>query len=163
MAPPKGNEYYKRRQKDGRELIYKSPDILLEEAYKYFAWCDKNPWYKNEAIKSGPNAGNIIKVPASRPYTIEQLCVYMGISRRTFDLYADRDSFMPVVTHIREIITANQLEGAMVEAYSQNIVARLLGLSDKKELTGKNGGDLVINVTSDKTKEGLSKLGESLM
>ncbi len=162
MAPPKGNEYYKRRQKDGRELIYKTPDELLQEAYKYFEWCYKKPWYKNEAIKSGPNAGKIIKVPTSRPYTIEGLCVYAGISVQTFFNYEQRNDFLEVVTHIREVIRQNQLEGAMVEAYSSNIVARLLGLSDKKELTGKDGGELVVNVTSEKTKEGLKKLGDAL-
>nr|DAE47068.1 MAG TPA: Terminase small subunit [Caudoviricetes sp.] len=33
---------------------------------------------------------------------------------------------------------------------------------DKLELTGKDGGELIINVTSNKTKEGLNKLRESL-
>lgn len=74
----------------------------------------------------------------------------------------ERDDFFGVVTHIREIIRQNQLEGAMVEAYSPNIVARLLGLVEKKELTGKDGGNLVVNVTSDKIKDGLINLEDRL-
>lgn len=161
MAPPKKNEFYKRRQKDGRELIYKTPDLLLEEAYKYFDWCNKNPVKKNEAIKSGPTAGKIIQIPTQRPYTLQGLCVHIGISMDTFKNYSLRDDFLGVTTHIREVIQANQLEGAMVEAYNPNIVARMLGLSDKKEISGKDGGELVINVLSEKTREGISKLKES--
>lgn len=161
MAAPKKNEFYKRRQKDGRELIYSSPDLLLNEAYKYFEWCNKSPVKKNEAIKSGPAAGKIIQIPTQRPYTLQQLCVHIGISLNTFKNYEARDNFLTVTTHIREIITANQLEGALVEAYNSNIVARLLGLSDKKEISGKDGGALVINVRSEKTREGIAKLKES--
>lgn len=162
MAAPKKNEYYKRRQKDGRELIYSSPELLLDEAYKYFDWCKKNPFYKREILKGGPKAGKVIKIPTDRPYTIEGLCVYLGINMQTFSNYGDRQDFLGVVTHIREIIRQNQLEGAMVEAYSPNIVARLLGLSEKTELTGKDGGDLVINVRSEESKDALNKLRESL-
>jgi len=146
MAAPKGNEYYKRREKDGRELIYSSPDKFLEEAYNYFDWCKESPMYKREAIKSGIKAGDIIKIEVDRPYTIEGLCVYSGISVRTFYNYEEREDFIQVLTHVREVIRQNQLEGAMVEAYSPNIVARLLGLSDKRELTGEGGKDLTINI-----------------
>lgn len=158
MAAPKKNEYYKRRQKDGRELIYGSPDLLLEEAYNYFDWCKKNPFHKREVIKSGIRAGDVIKVEVDRPYTIEGFCVYAGISVQTFSNYGEREDYFAVVTHVREVIRQNQLEGAIVEAYSPNIVARLLGLADKKEFTGEGGKDLTINITpKNSTKEAIDK------
>lgn len=162
MAAPKGNEYYKRREKDGRELIFATPEDLLTKAYEYFDWCKENPMYKREAIKSGIKAGDIIKIEVDRPYTIEGLCVYAEISVSTFYNYEEREDFLQVVTHVREVIRQNQLEGAMVEAYSPNIVARLLGLSDKRELTGENGQPLVINVTTPESKSNLEALKEGL-
>ncbi|MFV0332410.1 MAG: terminase small subunit [Dysgonomonas sp.] len=156
MAAPKGNEFYKRREKDGRELIYSTPDKLLEEAYNYFDWCKSNPFHKREVLKGGIRAGEIVEVDIDRPYTIEGLCVYAGISVQTFFNYEQRNDFFEVVTHIREVIRQNQLEGAIVEAYSPNIVARLLGLSDKKEITGQDGKELVINITP-RTKEEVDK------
>lgn len=90
MAAPKKNEYYKRRQKDGRELIYSSPDFLLDEAYKYFEWCKKSPLYKRGVLKGGMQAGRVIKVEVDRPYTIEGLCVFAGISVQTFSNYGER-------------------------------------------------------------------------
>lgn len=158
MAAPKKNEYYKRREKDGRELIFATPEDLLAKAYEYFDWCKENPFYKREVIKSGILAGQIIDIPVDRPYTIEGMCVYAEISVSTFYNYEEREDFLQVVTHVREVIRQNQLEGAMVEAYSPNIVARLLGLSDKRELTGEGGKDLTINITpKDSTKEAIDK------
>lgn len=158
MAAPKGNEYYKRREKDGRELIFATPEDLLAKAYEYFDWCEDNPRYKREAIKSGIKAGEVIKIEVDRPYTIEGLCVYAGISISTFYNYEERKDFLNVITHVREIIRQNQLEGAMVETYSPNIVARLLGLSDKRELTGEGGKDLTINIApKDSSKEAIDK------
>jgi hypothetical protein len=162
MTAPKKNEFYKNRKKNGRELIFKTPKELLDKAYEYFEWCDNNPVEKNEAIKSGIAAGKIIPIPIRRPYTLGQLCVYIGVSRDTFKSYEKRKGFLLVATHIRDIIEANQLEGALVEIYNPNIVARMLGLSEKKEIAGKDGGDLVINVTSEKTKDSLNELKEYL-
>lgn len=162
MAAPKGNKFYMNRGSDGRELIFKTSEELLEKAYKYFNWCEENPWIKNEAIKSGIGAGQIVGIPTSRPYTIVGFCVYCGISEDTFALYSKRNDFIGVVTHIREVIRQNQLEGACVGAYSPNIVARLLGLADKQELTGADGQGLVINVTSPKAKKQLEELKAKL-
>lgn len=140
MAAPKGNNFWKLRSKHGRDKIFKDPDLFIKEAYKYFENCNKNPWYKNEVIKSGLNVGQIVKVPTQRPYTIKGLCIYLGITEKTFLNY-EKDKnykdFFQVFTHVREIIENNQLEGATVGAYNANIIGRLLGLSDKQEVDQK--------------------------
>lgn len=160
MAAPKKNDFYKRRQKDGRELIFSSPDDMLDEAYDYFDWCNSNPWIKKDFVKGGDMAGTIVDIPTSRPYTIEGLCVHIGICVKTFYNYEERNDFLQVVTHIREVIRQNQIEGACVGAYNSNIVSRLLGLSDKQEIEATGG--ITINVTSKKSKEGIEKLQERL-
>jgi hypothetical protein len=141
MSAPEGNKYYMNRKKHGRELIFKTPGLLLEKAYEYFNWCDENPWKIKEAIKSGAATGTIIDIPTQRPYTIENLCVYLGINKDTFSEYSKRDDFSVVTTHVREIIEANQLEGAIVGAYNPNIIARKLGLTEKTDVTS-NGKEL---------------------
>jgi hypothetical protein len=127
------------KKRRGRELKIKTPAEFLEKAYEYFKWCDENPWSKKEAIKGGDFAGTIISIPTQRPYTIEGMCVYIGINRKTFtELYSTRKEFIPVTTHAREVIEANQLEGAIVGVYNPNIIARKLGLADKKEISADN-------------------------
>ena len=146
MAAPKGNQYWKSRLKTGRELIFKTPSALLAKGYEYFEWADANAWIKNEAIKSGDSAGTIVGVPTQRPYTVEGFCVYAGISKSAFnDLYAHREGFVVIVTHIREVIEANQLEGAAVGAYNPSIIARKLGLKEQSDVTS-NGKDVFSSV-----------------
>jgi hypothetical protein len=42
--------------------------------------------------------------------------------------------YAPIVTRIRNYIFANNLKGAAVGVFQQNIIARKLGLTDKKEI-----------------------------
>lgn len=134
MVAPKGNEFWKLRSKHGRDKIFSSPEEFLNEAYKYFENADKSPWYKNEAIKGGPDAGKIIKIPTQRPYSAKALCIFLGITEDTFRNYENNEKyqeFFEVFKHVRDIIDANQFEGATVGAYNANIIARQLGLVDR--------------------------------
>jgi hypothetical protein len=133
MAAPEGNEFWRLAEDPGRPKAY-DPPRLLNISYDYFKWATENPWMKNEAVKGGDNAGMIIKVPTSRPFTIHGLCVFAGISVQTFDNYSKNKEFLEVTTRIREIIYNQKFEGAAVGAYNANIIARDLGLADKKEV-----------------------------
>jgi hypothetical protein len=127
------------KKKKGRKLKYKSPAEFLEKVYEYFNSRDKNPRYKKDVIRSGDNAGMIINIPLEQPYTIEGMCVFLKIDRSTFSgLYCQRKEFIPVTTHAREVIEADQLEGAIMGIYNPNIIARKLGLADKKEISADN-------------------------
>jgi hypothetical protein len=141
MAAPKNNSFWELRTKHGRDKIFESPDMFLKAAYEYFKEVDKNPWYHNEVVKSGKDAGKVLPIPTSRPYTIEALCVFLGITYQTFLNYETSDThkdFFEVFTHVREVIENNQFEGATVGAYNANIIARKLGLSDKVDAKQTN-------------------------
>lgn len=162
MAAPKGNKYYMKREKDGRELIYDSPEKFLTAAYAYFKWCDDNPWHKREAIKSGARTGEIIEIPVSRPYTLEGLCVHMGFSLKTFHNYGNRETFAQAVTHIRETIKQNQIEGAIIGSYNANIISRMLGMTENKSEAETATNDLVIESDDAATKVNLAIVKERL-
>jgi hypothetical protein len=136
-AAPFNNKFWKLRSKHGRDKIFSSSEQFLKSAYEYFEQADKSPWYKNDAIRSGQNAGQLIEVPTPRPFTIQGLCIYLGITEQTFLNYEKNQEykdFFEVFTHVREIIENNQFEGATVGAYNANIIARKLGLSEKQDL-----------------------------
>lgn len=134
MGALKGNSFWKLRSKHGRDKIFGTPEIFIESAYEYFEKCDINPWFKAEAVKSGHEVGKIIKVPTQKPYSIKGLCIFLGITEKTFSNYEKDEKykdFFQVFTHVRDIIENNQLEGATVGAYNANIIGRMLGLTDK--------------------------------
>jgi hypothetical protein len=134
MAAPIGNNFYLLRSKSGRNKKFNKPEALLQACYEYFESCDSNPWYKNEAIKSGDMTGTIIQVPTARPYTLRGLYVFIGIDRKTWDAYSARKDFTPITTHVEDIIYTQKFEGAAVGAFNANIIARELGLSEKTEV-----------------------------
>lgn len=148
MAAPLKNKFWELRTKHGRDKIFTTPDLLWTAATEYFKWCDDNPWIKNEAIKSGDLAGQIIKVPTSRPYTLTALCLYLGVNADYFrqfkeNLKEDEQDFSWVITRIEETIYTQKFEGASVGMFNANIIARDLGLTDKKELDHTTKGESI--------------------
>lgn len=147
MAAPKGNKFWKLRSKHGRDKLFASSDLLWEAATEYFTWCDKNPWIKKDWV--GKDAIPVDR-PTARPYTLHGLCLYLDVNTRYFEQFkrnlaeADQD-FSTVITRIEETIYQQKFEGAVVGAFNANIIARDLGLADKKEISGvvdTNGPDL---------------------
>jgi len=92
------------------------------------------------SIKSGERAGELINVPTHAPPSIKGFCVFAGVSFQTFLNYESKEGYedyFEITMRIRDFIQAAQIEGALVLAYSNNLVARLQGLTDKKENTIK--------------------------
>jgi hypothetical protein len=161
MAAPKGNEFWKLRSKHGRDKIFESPEIFIEAAYEYFAYCNETPWFKNEAVKSGFNVGQIVEIPTQKPYTLGGLCIFLHIDRQTFINYEKNKAykdFFEVFTHVREIIETNQLEGATVGAFNANIIGRLLGLVDKTENKLVGDSESLIVVTDKETAKNVQEM-----
>jgi hypothetical protein len=153
MAAPANNQFWKNRSVHGRDMLFESHELLWKTACEYFNWCDGHPWWRNEPIKSGDRAGQIMKVAISRPYTLAGLCIYLKASRNYWKEFRKNknlsEDFLAVIDNIEEIIYTQKFEGAAVGAFNANIISRDLGLADKSELTGPDGGPLQMRATSD--------------
>lgn len=160
MAAPKGNQFWKLRSKHGRDKLFATPELLWDAACEYFQWCDENPLYKAEqsrakSSKKETEIGEegiqvkdtgIIEMPVMRPFTIEGLCHYLDCNTKYLNIFerdltgkTDKTSqdFNNVITRIRETIYRQKFEGAASGFFQQNIIARDLGLSDKKDHSHK--------------------------
>lgn len=123
------NTLYQITNKVGRPIEY-SPEELALKANEYFQWVLENPLievdFRGKYLEE-------VKLPKMRPFTIEGFCIFAGIIRQTFLNYEKREEFLEVVSKIRNIIENQQYEGAASGFLNSNIVARKLGLADKKE------------------------------
>jgi len=148
MAAPEGNQFWRLRTKHGRDKLFADPELLWTESQAYFEATDKRKWWKTEF-----NGKDAIEchVPTETPYTLTGLFVYLDISKQTWSQYRDRQDFSDVITRIEQIIYTQKIEGASTGAFNANIVARELGLTDKKELDHK--GIPETNVTYKVTPE----------
>ena len=141
MAAPKGNQFWKLRSKHGRDTLFKSATLLWDEACKYFEWCDNNPLievdFRGKEIKE-------VALPKMRAYTMEGLCLYLGVNRTYFndfrsklknEKHADNQDFSDIITRICDVIYTQKFTGAAAGFLNANIIARDLGLKDRSDMT----------------------------
>lgn len=132
MSAPVGNQFWKARSKSGRDLIFKTPESLLEAAEEYFQWTEDNPLKEQKATQF---QGVFVygEVSKMRAMTITGLCRFLHITFPTWEEYKKRDGFTYIIREIEEIIYDQKFTGASADLLNANIIARELGLSDKQD------------------------------
>lgn len=144
MTAPKGNKFWEKRSSHGRNPIFETEDDLWCAACEYFEWVEKNPlWEEKSYMYQGkPVRDTIAKM---RAMTLDGLQVYLDISHTTWQNYRAKEDFVAVTTRIEKIMREQKFTGAAAELLNPNIIARDLGLADKSELSGKDGGPILVN------------------
>lgn len=148
----KGNQFWKLRNKHGRDKLFKTPQLLWEAACEYFQWCDDNPLKEEKVFQY---QGEIVRADISkmRAMTLSQLCFYLGCEESYFNQFEGRiaDSkkqndidFVKVIHEIKKTIYNQKFQGAAAEMLNANIIARDLGLVEKSEQ--KQTGNITINI-----------------
>lgn len=136
-----GNQFWKVRSTHGRNPIFPNPEVLLDACIQYFEWVDANPLYEARLV-SYMGDSTIEQVPKMRPMTLSGLQIFIDISDEGWNLYRHRPEFVGVCSTVEKIIRDQKFSGAAAGFFNPLIIARDLGLSDKTEITGKNGGPL---------------------
>lgn len=143
MGATKGNQFWQLRSKHGRGKLFESPELLWEAACEYFQWCIDNPFQKSEAkvVNIGDYQSEVQKVnlDVMRPFTMNGLCIYLDCSSSYFRAFKsqereNKEDFLTVITRIEEIIYDQKFTGAASGFFNANIIARDLGLTDKKDI-----------------------------
>ena len=141
MSAPKGNQFWKQRSSHGRNPIFAAPDDLWNACVEYFEWVDANPLWEDK-VTSYQGVNTHEPIAKMRAMTIGGLCIFLDIDRKTWAAYGERQDFIPVVTCVEETIRDQKFSGAAADLLNANIIARDLGLADKTEHTGKDGGPI---------------------
>lgn len=139
MAAPLGNNFWQARSSHGRNPLFSSPEELWAACCEYFDWTEANPLYEAKAFSSKDGV-QMADIPKMRAMTISGLCIFLDISRDTWGEYRQREGFSDICTRADEIIRTQKFQGAAAELLNPAIIARDLGLADKSEHSGPNGG-----------------------
>lgn len=138
MSATEGNQFWKQRSKHGRDKLFETPELLWEAACEYFQWCEDNPLLEEKLFhyQGDVTIGTASKM---RAFTMEGLCLFLDCSVNYFNNFEsnnkDAEDFMEVITRIRETTYNQKFSGAAADLLNANIIARDLGLSDKKDLS----------------------------
>lgn len=141
MPAPQGNRFWEARSRHGRKPIFATPEMLWEAATDYFAWVDDNPLYEDKLVTFQGDATHE-PVAKMRAMTIGGLCIFLDISQQAWSEYRTREGFGEITKQIDQIIRDQKFTGAAADLLNANIIARDLGLADKQELSGANGGPI---------------------
>jgi hypothetical protein len=136
MAAPKGNRFWEKRSSHGRKPIFADPEHLWDACSQYFQWIDDTPLHEAKAFSVKTHV-EIVSLPKMRAMTISGLCIFLDIDRTTWLDYSRREDFIKTVTRVEEVIREQKFTGAAADLLNPNIIARDLGLTDKRELSGK--------------------------
>lgn len=128
----------------GRPRKFPDPDTLLAACVEYMEWNEANPLYEVVAYST---KNGVVKttVPRVRAMTMSALCMFLDIDHVTWRVYAKRPEFASVCTRVEEAVRQQKFQGAAAGFLNASIIARDLGLADKKELTGAGGKPVEVN------------------
>lgn len=138
MPAPKGNQFWRARSKHGRDKIFKTPADLWEACVEYFDWIEANPLQEVQAFAY---QGMVTKepLPKMRAMTLTGLRLFLDVNADTWLSYKSNKDYTEVITQAEEVIYNQKFTGAAAGLLNPNIIARDLGLADKKDHTSSDG------------------------
>lgn len=140
----------------GRPLHY-TPKQLAEKFEEYVKWSEENVIEIGERQKGIASGGYVDKTTTNykqRLISVHGFLVFIGKSKRWWTELSDGkqgDKFSTLKDSITSYCEDYQKEMAAAGIFNANIISRLLGLADKKELTGE-GINIIVNSQEEKEK-----------
>lgn len=133
MAAPKGNRFWEARSSHGRNPKFESSEELWKACVEYFEWVEENPLWE---MRPFAYQGEVVQEPVAkmRAMTLTGLCLFLDISDDTWRNYRANNDLLGVVTRAEKVIYDQKFSGAAADLLNPNIIARDLGLADKREV-----------------------------
>lgn len=138
----------------GRPLHF-TPKQLAEKFGEYVKWSEENVIEIGERQKGIASGGYVDKTTTNykqRLISVHGFLVFIGKSKRWWTELSDGkqgDKFSTLKDSITSYCEDYQKEMAAAGIFNANIISRLLGLADKKELTGESI-NIIVNSPEEK-------------
>ena len=137
-----GNRFWEARSSAGPKPKFKTAEHLWMSCCESFEWVSDTPLYADTLVTFQGSATHE-PVAKMRAMTIAGLCVFIDIARSTWDEWkSSRPDLSEVIARAEAIIYQQKFSGAAADLLNANIIARDLGLAEKREHTGRDGGPI---------------------
>lgn len=126
----------------GRPQTYDNPEDLAKACVGYFEWCEQNVIEEEVLVNfQGVTTKETKAHPV--PMILRGLCNFIGVNESTWRIWRQtRPDLSTTMAWAEEVIYKQKFAGAASGQFNANLIARSLGLADKSELTGKDGGPI---------------------
>lgn len=129
-----GNRFWEARSSHGAKPKFSNPDDLWAACVEYFEWNEDNPLQETKGFAF---QGVVTKetFPKMRAMTIGGLCLFLDVTQKQWIEWREsRADLSEVITRAEAVIFKQKFEGASADLLNGNIIARELGLADKREV-----------------------------
>lgn len=131
-----GNRFWEARSSAGPKPKFADPESLWAACCEYFDWAHSNPLYADQLVTFQGTATHE-PVAKMRAMTITGMCIFLDVSRSTWDEWrTSRPDLSDVIARAEQVVYTQKFEGASADLLNANIIARELGLADKSEVSG---------------------------
>lgn len=144
-----GNRFWEARSSAGAKPKFKNGEDLWKACVEYFEWVDENPLYEDRLVTF---QGFARHEPAAkmRAMTIDGLLLFIDTTWETWGHWKkNRPDLSEIITRAEKVIRSQKFAGAAADLLNANIIARDLGLADRNELSGPDGGPIETKETSE--------------
>ena len=134
-------QFWRTSPEKGPTPKFATPEDMREAAMKAFQHYEDHP-HREEVLFH--NKGHVVRAfkRVMRPYTFRGVALRMGTTTATLTNYRPVPGYSEVLDWMEEVIYTQKFEGAAGNMMNANFLARDLGLADKSELSGPNGGPI---------------------
>lgn len=146
--------FWKARATVGRPMLFSSPEMLWGACLEYFDWVEDHPLMEERLFAGGADG------PVKRGYahklrvmTLGGLCLFLDCRKDTWLDYAKMPGFSDVCAAAEAVIREQKFAGAAADLFNVAIIARDLGLVDKRSISGADGGPVRLITTDMKASE----------
>jgi len=134
-----GNRFWQVRSTHGRTPKFENAEKLEDAVSQYFEWNESNPLYKDQLVTFQGSATHE-PVAQMRAMTLDGLCMFIGVTRAAWSEWRqNRSDLLDVMAWAESVIYRQKFEGASADLLNPNIIARDLGLADRKDHTSTDG------------------------
>lgn len=158
-ALPKGAQLWKLANFKHPPVHFpKGAEQLKAAAAEYFQWCVDNPLVEGQLV-AYKGTGSVVNVPKLRAFTYSGLCLFLGIHKQTWVNWrtgASRPELQEACEWIDNIMNEQKFTAGAAGLLNAGIISRDLGLADKTEITGLNGGaveTITLTMTAEEAAE----------
>ncbi|MDD7973434.1 DNA-packaging protein [Roseinatronobacter alkalisoli] len=137
-----GNRFWMARSSHGAKPKFERAEDLWDACLEYFDWAHENPLFEDKLVTFQGDAKHE-PVAKMRAMTIAGLCLFLDIEEGTWrEWRKSRADLSSVITRAEAVIYQQKFSGAAADLLNPSIIARDLGLADRHEMTGRDGGPI---------------------
>ena len=124
--------------------------LSLQIAFDDYAkWTARNPFTKNEILKSGLQAGQVITVDIPRPLSIDMFLSFICVPNSFWERKKKDENFSDLCESIERIIRANQIDGGLIGVYDSSMVKAVNKIGDTLTVTNQKAINVDITINGE--------------